>query len=194
MANIELPKDAEGREIPLDVEVLYDEYGEKFLTDRATYMRKSGNWWFSGHFDLQSVQHRYMASRLRLVRGARKRRPDGCHRSARPMEPGAYPDTGGGGLMDTMEDILADCNEVFRYDETRPQDRAHTYLKEHRVCRGYDDTAMERAAQDMIERAYTVGRMESSKAVARETARIIAEGIAKELGTTPGEEQTCDSR
>lgn len=68
--------------------------------------------------------------------------------------------------MDTMEDILADCNEVFRYD----------------------DTAMERAAQDMIERAYTVGRMESSKAVARETARIIAEGISKELGITPGEE------
>lgn len=96
--------------------------------------------------------------------------------------------------MDTMEDILADCNEVFRYDETRPQDRANTYLKEHRVCRGYDDTAMERAAQDMIERAYAVGRMESSEAVARETARIIAEGIAKELGTTPGEEQTCDSR
>lgn len=77
--------------------------------------------------------------------------------------------------MDTMEDILTDCNEVFRYDETRPQDRAHTYLKEHRVCRGYDDTAMERA--------YTVGRMESSKAVARETARIIADGIAKELET-----------
>lgn len=109
-------------------------------------------------------------------------------RGARPMEPGACPDTGGGGLMDTMEDILADCNEVFRYDDTRPQDRAHTYLKEHRVCRGYDDTAMERAAQDMIDRAYTVGRMESSKAVARETARIIAEGIAKELGITPGEE------
>lgn len=37
--------------------------------------------------------------------------------------------------------------------------------------------------QDMIERAHTVGRMESSKAVARETARIIAEGIAKELET-----------
>lgn len=90
--------------------------------------------------------------------------------------------------MDTMEDILADCNEVFRYDDTRPQDRAHAYLKEHSVCRGYDDTAMERAAQDMIERAYTFGRMESGEAVARETARIIAEGIAKELGMTPGEE------
>lgn len=84
--------------------------------------------------------------------------------------------------MDTMEDILADCNEVFRYDETRPQDRAHAYLKEHRVCRGYDDTAMERASQDMIERAYTVGRMESSKAVARETARIIAEGNSQGAG------------
>lgn len=67
MANIELPRDAEGREIPLDIEVLYDEYGEKFLTDRVTYMRKSGSWWFSGHFDLQSVQHRYMASRLHLT-------------------------------------------------------------------------------------------------------------------------------
>lgn len=53
--------------------------------------------------------------------------------------------------MDTMEDILADCNEVFRYDETRPQDRAHGYLREHKVARG--------------------------------TARIIAEGIAKELET-----------
>ena len=29
MANIELPKDAEGREIPLDTEVLYDEDGTK---------------------------------------------------------------------------------------------------------------------------------------------------------------------
>lgn len=67
MENIELPRDAEGSEIPLDVEVLYDEYGEKFLTDRVTYMRKSGSWWFSGHFDLQSVQHRYMASRLHLI-------------------------------------------------------------------------------------------------------------------------------
>lgn len=29
MANIELPKDAEGREIPLDTEILYDEDGTK---------------------------------------------------------------------------------------------------------------------------------------------------------------------
>lgn len=130
MANIELPKDAEGREIPLDVEVLYEEYGEKFLTDRATYMRKSGSWWFSGHFDLQSVQHRYMASRLYLTQ------PDSWKRLK--------------------------------------EDLRRTMGASDAVC-----------AQDMIERAYTVGRMESSKAVARETARIIAEGIAKELGTAP---------
>lgn len=95
--------------------------------------------------------------------------------------------------MDTMEDILADCNEVFRYDETRPQDRAHTYLKEHRVCRGYDDTAMERAAQDMIERAYTVGRMESSKAVARETERIIADGIVHVVDIPDSEVEEMDN-
>lgn len=33
MACIELPKDAEGREIPLDVEMLYDEYGENYSWD-----------------------------------------------------------------------------------------------------------------------------------------------------------------
>ena len=65
--------------------------------------------------------------------------------------------------MDTMEDILADCNEVFRYDDTRPQDRAHTYLKEHRVCRGYDDTAMERTAQGRSERAQNCAGSKSKR-------------------------------
>lgn len=32
---IELPKDHEGREIPLDTEVLYDNNGMKYGTDRA---------------------------------------------------------------------------------------------------------------------------------------------------------------
>lgn len=84
----------------------------------------------------------------------------------------------------------ANCRNV----QISPSALGRLIKAEDRSYRGYDDTAMERAAQDMIERAYTVGRMESSKAVARETARIIAEGIAKELGMTPGEEQTCDSR
>ena len=37
MANIELPKDAEGREIPLDTEVLYDEDGNAKEVQRYTY-------------------------------------------------------------------------------------------------------------------------------------------------------------
>lgn len=68
MKKVELPKDALGREIPLDIKVLYDEYGEEFFTDRATYMRMTGSWWFSGHFGLQSVEHRYRASRLHITR------------------------------------------------------------------------------------------------------------------------------
>lgn len=35
--NIELPKDAEGREIPLDTEVLYDDGGKCFKVNRFTY-------------------------------------------------------------------------------------------------------------------------------------------------------------
>lgn len=37
MANIELPKDAEGREIPLDTKVLYNEDGKSFDVNRFTY-------------------------------------------------------------------------------------------------------------------------------------------------------------
>lgn len=35
--SIELPKDAEGREIPLDTEVLYNEDGKRFDVNRFTY-------------------------------------------------------------------------------------------------------------------------------------------------------------
>lgn len=37
MANIELPKDAEGREIPLDTKVLYNDDGKCFKVNRFTY-------------------------------------------------------------------------------------------------------------------------------------------------------------
>ena len=37
MANIELPKDAEGREIPLDTKILYNEDGKCFEVNRFTY-------------------------------------------------------------------------------------------------------------------------------------------------------------
>lgn len=37
MTNIELPKDTEGREIPLDTKVLYDEDGKEFKVDYFTH-------------------------------------------------------------------------------------------------------------------------------------------------------------
>lgn len=42
--SIELPKDAEGREIPLDTKVLYDSDGIEFFTDKSMYMRITDEW------------------------------------------------------------------------------------------------------------------------------------------------------
>lgn len=58
--------------------------------------------------------------------------------------------------------IAAFCDELRRdlIDECRPQDRAHAYLGKYRVRRGYNDTAMQVAVTDMIERAYEAGRAE----------------------------------
>lgn len=63
---IELPKDAEGREIPLDVAVLYNKDGNDLHTDRATYMRLTEDWWFFGHFGSHTDTHRIAASDLYL--------------------------------------------------------------------------------------------------------------------------------
>ena len=79
---------------------------------------------------------------------------------------------------DTLGAVLDDVARVFSYDrDSRPQDRAHAYLSERRVPRGYDDTAMQCACEDMVRRAYRVGLTENATEVARETARVIAEGI-----------------
>lgn len=40
---IKLPKDAEGREVPLDTEILYDEYGESHRVDNFAYFPKFAN-------------------------------------------------------------------------------------------------------------------------------------------------------
>ena len=45
MANIELPKDAEGRDIPLDVEVLYNANGESVKPYSFTFRRYDGFCW-----------------------------------------------------------------------------------------------------------------------------------------------------
>ena len=47
MANIELPKDAEGREIPLDTEVLYEKEGDELRVKRVEFDVFDGSWCFA---------------------------------------------------------------------------------------------------------------------------------------------------
>lgn len=65
--SVELPKDAEGREIPLDTQVLYDSDGIEFFTDKSMYMRVTDEWWFFGHFGSSISTHRVAATRLHLT-------------------------------------------------------------------------------------------------------------------------------
>lgn len=67
MANIELPKDTEGREIPLDTQVLYDSDGTEFFTDKFMYIRVTDEWWFFGHFGSSTSTHQVVATRLHLT-------------------------------------------------------------------------------------------------------------------------------
>lgn len=58
---------------------------------------------------------------------------------------------------DSMDDILADAETVFRFETgSRPQDRAHRYLEERKVNRGYNDTALLCVVNDLIERTRAV--------------------------------------
>lgn len=63
-----------------------------------------------------------------------------------------------GGVDEHLEDVFTDAETVFGFDkELRPQDRAHAYLAERRVQRGFCDTAMLCACRDMVARAYELG-------------------------------------
>lgn len=54
---------------------------------------------------------------------------------------------------DSIEEILEDAEAVFRFETgSRPQDRAHRYLEEHKVNRGYNDTALLCVVNDLIAR------------------------------------------
>ena len=63
---VELPKDTEGREIPLDTQVLYDSDGTEFFTDKFMYIRVTDEWWFFGHFGSSTSTHQVTATRLHL--------------------------------------------------------------------------------------------------------------------------------
>ena len=63
-----------------------------------------------------------------------------------------------GGADERLEEVYSDAETVFGFDkELRPQDRAHAYLAERRVQRGFCDTAMLCACRDMVASAYELG-------------------------------------
>lgn len=65
---------------------------------------------------------------------------------------------------DGMSEIREDAIEVFHYDkELTPQNRAHKYLEDHKLNRGYNDTALQVCVLDLIDRAYLVGAEKSSE-------------------------------
>lgn len=56
--NIELPKDADGLEIPLDVDALYDKNGGRVAVSRWNYTRgRNNSWTFNLLFEYPDVPH-----------------------------------------------------------------------------------------------------------------------------------------
>lgn len=53
--SVELPKDAEGREIPLDTEVLYDKDGKEIEVSRWQYYPRVG----PGYWNFKSARNKY---------------------------------------------------------------------------------------------------------------------------------------
>lgn len=66
MANIELPKDAEGREIPLNTETLYTDSGPIFRVEKFEYVRSMG-WCIYGYYEDETVHFAAMPSILYLI-------------------------------------------------------------------------------------------------------------------------------
>lgn len=60
MACIELPKDAEGREIPLDTEYLYMKDGTKQNVDGFMFARKDAEWSVETHIAIYDTEELYL--------------------------------------------------------------------------------------------------------------------------------------
>nr|UVX91509.1 MAG: hypothetical protein [Bacteriophage sp.] len=63
---IELPKDAEGREIPLNTETLYTDRGPIFRVEKFEYVRSKG-WCIYGHYEAETVHFAAIPSCLYLI-------------------------------------------------------------------------------------------------------------------------------
>lgn len=72
---IELPRDAEGREIPLDVGALYDKNGRRVEAFRWNYTRgRDNSWTFNRLFEYPDVQ--YYPQDYRLTPPDSRKRPE----------------------------------------------------------------------------------------------------------------------
>lgn len=58
--NIELPKDAEGREIPLDTKVLYDYDGSKQNVEVFIFSRKDAEWSIETNLAIYDAEELYL--------------------------------------------------------------------------------------------------------------------------------------
>lgn len=63
---IELPRDAEGREIPLNTETLYTDHGPIFRVEKFEYVRSMG-WCIYGYYEDETVHFEAMPSILHLI-------------------------------------------------------------------------------------------------------------------------------
>lgn len=66
MACVELPKDAEGREIPLNTETLYTDCGPIFRVEKFEYVRSMG-WCIYCYYEDETVHFAAMPSSLYLT-------------------------------------------------------------------------------------------------------------------------------
>lgn len=66
--------------------------------------------------------------------------------------------------MRQMDEVLADVEYGFSYDPDRTyQDRAHEYMRERGLMRDGTKTATLVEVEDLVRRAYEVGRQEASE-------------------------------
>ena len=93
-------------------------------------------------------------------------------------------------IDERLEDVYTDAETVFGFDkELRPQDRAHAYLAERRVQRGFCDTAMLCACRDMVARAYELGVEDGCAAAGVEAMREAMGQMGRALIAAAGGER-----
>ena len=95
-------------------------------------------------------------------------------------------------MSDSLSAIQNDARRIWSYNSSRrPQDRAHGYLAERNIGRDYCDpngTAMQEAALDLVQRAYTLGwgegaaRAEANAATADRLANTVADRVLRRMG------------